>query len=81
MVSDSPPRAMRPAPHVRADGTVTRPVLTLERMLERVHEPDPQPWGWQQRQRFLATLRECQQFRRDVREILGLDTEEEDRDR
>ena len=66
---------MTPAPHTRVDGSITRPVLSLGRMLERVHEPPIEPWGWLYRQRFLATLRQDEQFRRDVRSILEWEDE------
>lgn len=67
---------MKPAPHTRVDGTVTRPVLSLERMLERVHEPLVQPWGFSARQRFIETLKVCPQFRADVRELLEMEGHE-----
>ena len=62
---------MKPAPHIRPDGTVTRPIGTLGEMLRRAVEPEPAMLSWRQRSVFLATLRNCPQFRRDVLAALG----------
>jgi len=63
---------MKPAPHVRPDGSITRPVPpTFIEALQRAVEPNAPIWSRQAWDSFLEGLHKCPQRRADLAAILA----------